>query len=133
LGKFITKIPLSPLFKGGIFKNTKLTMQIKTEKRERESELLESIKAIIVKELHPGKILLFGSRVKDESKRNTNSDFDIAIDGKMPVVEKLAEIKDKIESVAGLYRVDLVFLDSVDKDFKNIVLEEGRVIYEQQG
>jgi len=94
--------------------------------------LLENIRAIVIKELHPGKILLFGSRLKDASERNTNSDFDIAIDGKMPAAEKLAEVKDKIESVAGLYRVDLVFLESVDRDFKDIVLEEGRVIYEQK-
>jgi len=39
------------------------------------------------------------------------------------------KIKEEIEEIAGLYKVDLVFLNAVDKSFKDIILKTGRVVY----
>jgi predicted nucleotidyltransferase len=105
---------------------------MKTETKEREKEILDGIKRVLLEELNPGRILLFGSRAKKETKRTQNSDFDIAVSGKMPEISKFSRIKDRIESVAGLYKVDIVFLDSVDSGFRDVLLEESRVIYEQK-
>ncbi|ODS31635.1 MAG: hypothetical protein SCARUB_03241 [Candidatus Scalindua rubra] len=40
-------------------------------------------------------------------------------------------MKEDIEGVSGLYNVDVVFLQSVDKVFRDIVLKTGRIIYER--
>ena len=41
------------------------------------------------------------------------------------------KIKEEIDSAYGLYKVDIVFLSSVDKSFKELVLITGKVIYER--
>lgn len=79
--------------------------------------------------MNPGRIIMFGSRGKGKSKYN--SDFDLALDLKKPDIRKRRIIEDKIEDAVGLYSVDLVYLDSVDTDFKNLVLKTGKVIYER--
>jgi hypothetical protein len=36
-----------------------------------------------------------------------------------------------VEDIAGLYSVDLVNLNFVDSDFKKIIIETGKLIYEK--
>lgn len=44
----------------------------------------------------------------------------------------LSHREDEIENAAGLHGVDVVYLQEVDNDFKNIILKTGRVIYERR-
>lgn len=93
----------------------------------RESKILNNIINIIVKYLNPNKIILFGSRVKENHGKN--ADFDLAIDQKKADIRLERKIREDIEKSAGLHKVDIVFLNSVDEVFKKIILQTGRVIY----
>lgn len=96
----------------------------------REQEILESVTKILIKRLNPKKIILFGSRAKGNNYKN--ADFDFAVDKKRVSANEQREIMEEIEEVAGLYKVDVVYLSSVDREFKNIVLKTGKVIYERR-
>ncbi len=89
---------------------------------------LNNIVAILINEINPKKLILFGSRGKDNAA--FNSDYDIAIDSELINISKKRKIKEKIDEIIGLYNIDLVFLKEIDPDFKNIILKTGKVIYE---
>ena len=90
---------------------------------------LNNIVDILVDELQPEKLILFGSRGK--GKAEFNSDYDIAIDsGKIDLSEKRI-LKEKIDKIIGLHKIDLVFLMEVDSGFKNIIQKTGKIIYER--
>ena len=78
---------------------------------------------------NPNKIILFGSRAKGNFRKN--SDIDIAVDIELNFRER-RKLKERIYVISGLYSVDLVFLDSVDEEFKEKILEEGRILYEKK-
>ena len=96
---------------------------------QREREILETIFEFSKKYLNPGRIILFGSRGKGRFYKN--SDFDLAVDKEKPDIRIERMILEAIDKVAGLYEADIVYLGSVDKAFKDIVLESGEVIYEK--
>lgn len=83
----------------------------------------------LAKELKPEKIILFGSRAKNESK--INSDFDLCIVGKIPEHRNLRIIKEKLDDILGIYSVDIVFYSNIDSNFKKIIDETGKVVYEK--
>lgn len=93
----------------------------------RETTILNNIISIIIKYLNPNKIILFGSRAKETHGKN--ADFDVAIDQKRVDIRLERKIREDIEKVAGLYKIDIVFLNSVDEVFKKIILQTGKVIY----
>jgi CRISPR-associated protein Cmr1 len=99
------------------------------KKKQREKEVLEKTVNIIKENLNPGKIIMFGSRAKGKS--NYYSDFDLALDLKRPDIRSRRLLKEKIDDAVGLYGIDIVFLNSVDKKFRDLVLETGKVIYEK--
>lgn len=80
-------------------------------------------------ELEPEKIILFGSRAKNESK--IGSDFDLCIVGKKPEYRNLRIIREKLDDILGIYSADIVFYSSIDSDFRKIVDETGKVVYEK--
>lgn len=87
---------------------------------------------LIVKELktyNPKKIILFGSRAKGCYKKQ--SDIDIAVDLNLSFREK-RKLKEKIDEISGLYSIDLIFLDEIKEDFKDIILREGVILYEKK-
>ncbi|MFH0948803.1 MAG: nucleotidyltransferase domain-containing protein [Elusimicrobiota bacterium] len=96
---------------------------------ERENEVLNGIIEVLVRYLAPARIILFGSRAKEKNFKN--SDFDLAIDMAKVDIRLQRKIDEEIENVVGLYKYDIVYLDSVDETFKNIVLQTGKVIYEK--
>jgi len=99
------------------------------ETTSREEEIINKVISILVEKLNPKKILLFGSRAKGENTRH--ADFDFAVDHRKPDLNDVRTIKEEIEIIAGLYKVDLVFLENVDAKFKEIVLKTGKIVYEQ--
>jgi predicted nucleotidyltransferase len=88
--------------------------QIKLEK------IIKELKRMGIK-----KIILFGSRARGDYKKN--SDIDIAISGNFNYREK-RELKELVDFLAGIYSVDLIFLDNVEEDFKRQILKEGKIL-----
>lgn len=95
----------------------------------REKEVLNKTIKILKDNFDPGRIIMFGSRAKGNSK--INSDFDLAIDMKRPDIRTRRIVEEKIDDVTGLYSVDLVYLNSLEKKFKELVLKTGKVVYER--
>lgn len=93
----------------------------------REKQILKTAIRILRQELNPKKIFLFGSRAKGTSRKG--SDFDLALDCPAPSLSEAHRIREKVSSDAGLYKVDLVYLRSVSKTFRDLILSTGKVIY----
>jgi len=85
---------------------------------------LEKIQKI-VNELkkYTNEVYLFGSRARGDNLKN--SDIDIAINVNLSFREK-RKLKEKIDKLAGIYSVDLVFLDEINNDLKSKILKEGK-------
>lgn len=96
----------------------------------REKEIFDKSVNLLVQELQPKKIYLFGSRAKGTAR--VGSDFDFAIDGSVPKVTDKWQIKGQLEAIAGLYSVDVVYLEEVNPKFKELILKTGKVVYEQR-
>jgi len=78
-----------------------------------------------IKKHNPKKIVFFGSRMRGDNLKN--SDFDIAVDLDLSFREK-RKLREKIDLIAGLYKVDLVFFDEMSEDFKKYILEKGKIL-----
>ena len=92
---------------------------------------VEKLKKIVeeLKKYHPKKIVLFGSRARGDFRKN--SDIDIAVDLNLSFREK-RKLKEKIDIIAGLYSIDLVFLNDLEEEFRKKVLSEGKVLYDKK-
>ena len=97
---------------------------------ERQNEIVKGVAGILRKFLKPSRIIIFGSREKGNN--NGHSDFDFAVDCPRPPISVERKIKEQVEKISGLYGVDIVYLCSVDKDFRQIILKTGRLIYEKR-
>jgi len=95
----------------------------------RENQVLQKAIDILKENLNPGKIILFGSRAKGKPKKN--ADFDLAVDTRKPEIRTRRIISEKIVNETGLYSFDIVYLNSVDKSFKDLVLKTGKILYER--
>lgn len=100
------------------------------KKIKREHEIQNGVVRILVERLSPKKIILFGSRGK--GKFTGNPDFDFAVDIEKPNLRTERLIHDEIEKIAGLYKIDIIYLPSVDEDFRDLVRETGKVLYERR-
>jgi hypothetical protein len=54
------------------------------------------------------------------------------VSGKKINFRDLRELEKKIDEIAGLYSADLIFMDSVEENFKNIILKTGKILYERK-
>ena len=90
--------------------------------------IIKEVKKIVRNHLSEDyKILIFGSWVKGDSLET--SDIDIGILGKKEVPWHLmAKILQEVESVPTLRSIDVVDLNSVEKGFKNKVLEYAKAL-----
>ena len=96
----------------------------------REMEILKGAIRVLKIHLNPSKIILFDSRAKGTARYG--SDFDLAVEQKKPHEKKERQIRAEIEGFTGLYGVDIVFLKSVDRDFRDVVMDTGKIIYEKR-
>ena len=97
---------------------------------KRENEILTDIIEIVKRYLDPERIILFGSRAKQNYRKS--ADFDIAIEKEPVDIRTERKIKEEIEQVAGLYKVDLIFLKNVDSRFREMIIKTGQVVYERK-
>jgi len=92
-----------------------------------ETLLGEIVKAV----LHysePERIILFGSRASDFWVER--SDIDIAImDGDATDKQK-RRIREAIDEIRTLHRIDIVWLDDLTEEFRAEILSTGKIIYE---
>ena len=83
----------------------------------------------IIKRLYPKcRLLAFGSRYKWKNKEY--SDLDLAIEGaeKIPF-EEMSKIKDAFEESDLNFSVDIIDLNGISKEFKEIVMGGNEEIY----
>ena len=95
----------------------------------REKQILSETLKLLKKELLPRRIILFGSRAKGRAR--PGSDFDLAVDARAPLIAKKRFLNVQIEEIAGLHRVDLVYLSQISKGFRNLIEKTGTVVYER--
>lgn len=91
----------------------------------RYKELLDEIKKIILKHAKPIRIYLYGSRASGEETKT--SDIDIAYDDKDFKEDFL--IKEEIQKIPTLLKIDVTNLAFTEDRFKNRVKATGKIIY----
>lgn len=95
--------------------------------RQYDPKLVTAVREIILKHAQPSRIYLFGSRVTGEAK--TESDYDFAMDAPTADAKALQSIRDELEELHTLYRVDVANIAASDSRFANRVKDTGLVIY----
>ena len=96
----------------------------------REKEIFKNTVNLLISYFGPCKIVLFGSRAKNINKRY--SDFDFAVDTKKPSMKIQRKLNEEIDKYSGLYSIDIIYLNSINKEFKNIIIKTGKVVYERR-
>lgn len=95
-------------------------------------EKISKLKLFLAEKLNPSKIILFGSRAKNKNQKF--SDIDICLVGaNKPDHSSLRKIKEQIDEILGIYSYDLIFWEEIDEDFKRIINNTGKVIYDKIG
>ena len=90
-----------------------------------KKEILKIIGASI--DLKKHKVFLFGSRVGN--KGDERSDIDIGIEGPKPIpIEIISAIKEKIEELPVLYKIDIVDFKNVTAKFKEVASHNIEII-----
>ena len=91
-------------------------------------ELEKNIVEIITKLVQPRQIILFGSRAHGTAHRY--SDYDIALVGVDMDHRTERRLKQALDDGLGIFTVDLINVDKVDPEFKDIIVQSGVIVYE---
>lgn len=94
-------------------------------------EILKKVIEKITERFNPEKIILYGSRAKDKSKKNSDTDLAI-LGGKDLSFREMRKFKEEIEEISGIYSFDIVIVEKLQEEFKNMILKEGVVLYEKK-
>ena len=92
-------------------------------------EKIAEIKNILIDNLEPVRIYLFGSRATGTNKEY--SDFDIAVEGITSTFREMRKTKEKLDEMLGIYSCDLIELEKTSDDFSTLVKTKGKLIYER--
>ena len=95
---------------------------------KRVEEIISIVVDILINHLDNFKLYLFGSRSKDSNLEHSDIDLAIETECRDALVEKA---KNEIDEIDTLYSVDIVNLNKVDQDFKELILKSGKIIYEK--
>lgn len=90
----------------------------------------EIIVDTIIRHVRPRRIILFGSRARDDAQQW--SDYDVAIDCDQLHPAILAQIRADMEMIRTLRRIDVVWMHHITSRLRERILKEGRILYEQQ-
>ncbi|MBX6423900.1 nucleotidyltransferase family protein [Thermosulfurimonas sp. F29] len=97
--------------------------------QDKDQEKLKNIISFLVKKLHPERIILFGSRARGSHR--PGSDFDLAVEGGQKLdFRARRKLKEELEGFLGLHSLDLIFLDEVSPEFRQII-RKGVIVYEK--
>jgi len=92
---------------------------------------IDALVRLLVDFLAPRRIFLFGSRAKGTARKG--SDIDLAVEGgKVLAFREERKLKEALDELAGIYSVDLVFLDRCDEGFSRLIRQTGKVLYERK-
>jgi len=95
-------------------------------------ELKEKIVEIIKRQLNLPhyKVFLFGSQAN--KKADERSDLDIGIEASSPLPPHvLAKIREELDQLPVIQKIDLVDFNLVSSDFKEVALQSIEVLYEK--
>ena len=92
-----------------------------------DPKIISSVREIIVKHASPTRIYLFGSRVTGDAK--AESDYDFAFDAPDADAGALQSMRDDVDQLHTLYRIDVANIARADSRFANRVRDTGLVIY----
>ncbi len=94
---------------------------------EFEKNITEIVQTI-TKFVQPERVILFGSRAHGTAHRY--SDYDIALSGVTIDHRMERRLKEALDDRLGIFTVDLILLGRVDSEFREIVTQNGVIIYE---
>ena len=98
---------------------------------EKIKDIVKEVVGLVLKYKKPERIYLFGSRLRGDNLKK--SDIDIAVeDNNFPYRIKNIIKREVEENIRTLLDINLIWLDSVNGNFKKSVLEEGVIIYEKR-
>jgi len=97
------------------------------QQRQYDPKIVEAVRAVILKHTSPARIYLFGSRVTGDAK--LESDYDFAFDAPDADPLGLEKIREELDELHTLYRIDVANIAKADSRFANRVRETGLVIY----
>ena len=92
-----------------------------------DPKIISAVRDIILKHASPTRIYLFGSRVTGDAK--TESDYDFAFDAPESDAGALQSMRDDLDQLPTLYRIDVANIARADSRFANRVKDTGLVIY----
>jgi len=95
--------------------------------RQYDPKIVAAVREIILKYAQPSRIYLFGSRATGDAK--PESDYDFAMDAPTADSKALQSIRDELEELHTLYRIDVANIASADNRFSNRVRDTGLVIF----
>jgi predicted nucleotidyltransferase len=84
----------------------------------------------IIRRIRPQRIILFGSRAREDA--GERSDYDIAIDCEALTPRLLAQIRADMETIPTLREIEVVWLNRAAEAFRRRIVDEGKVLYEQK-
>jgi predicted nucleotidyltransferase len=91
-------------------------------------EIINAVCKIILGEIKPERILLFGSQANGTA--TDRADIDIGIIAESVPPKQWFHILEKVEGLSTLRKIDLVNLNNVNSDFRALAIKEGKVLYE---
>ena len=92
-----------------------------------DPKIVSAVREIILKHAKPERIYLFGSRVTGDAK--VESDYDFAIDAPDTDFLVLESIRNDLEQLHTLYRIDVANIATSDERFAQRVRDTGLVVY----
>ncbi len=95
--------------------------------RQYDPLLVKAVLAIILKHVQPERVYLFGSRVAGEAK--PESDYDFAFEAQDPEDKALLAIRDELEELPTLLRIDIANIAHSEPRFANRVRDTGLVLF----
>ena len=96
-------------------------------KTQYDPKLVSQVRETILRHAKPTRIYLFGSRVTGEAK--PESDYDFAFDAPGAGLNALEAIREELDQLHTLYRIDVANIATADNRFANRVRDTGLVIY----
>ena len=97
------------------------------QQRQYDTKLVNTVRALILKHTAPTRIYLFGSRVTGDAK--TESDYDFAFEAPDAAPLALESIREELDDLHTLYRIDVTNIAKAEARFVNRVRDTGLVIY----
>jgi len=97
------------------------------QQRQYDTKIVDAVRAIVLKHVAPTRIYLFGSRVTGDAK--PESDYDFAFDAPDADLLALEKIREELDELHTLYRIDVANVAKADSRFANRVRTTGLVVY----